>query len=179
MLFEGLYQPLGASVFSVLAFFITTAAYRAFEFVPAKPLMMGAAFIVMMAQVPMGMMLTNWLPETGGAANLPHRAGEQLADDHPQHGGFARRRLWDRHWRAGNVASHLAQPGERHLLWKGLVGHGRDSRRACHLPSPAEPDHLRPLAGLMVLFLLFELRLPSSWARSRGAVRDRGEAAGG
>jgi hypothetical protein len=71
VLFEGLYQPLGASVFSVLAFFITTAAYRAFRIRSGEAaLMMGAAFIVMMAQVPMGMMLTNWLPETGWAANL-------------------------------------------------------------------------------------------------------------
>jgi hypothetical protein len=71
VLFEGLYQPLGASVFSVLAFFITTAAYRAFRIRSGEAtLMMAAAFVVMMAQVPVGMFLTNWLPETGWASNL-------------------------------------------------------------------------------------------------------------
>ncbi len=69
LLFEGLYQPLGASVFSILAFFITTAAYRAFRIRSGEAtLMMAAAFIVMMAQVPMGMMLTDWLPTQGWLA---------------------------------------------------------------------------------------------------------------
>ncbi|MDH7568121.1 MAG: hypothetical protein QHJ73_00870 [Armatimonadota bacterium] len=71
LLFEGLYQPLGASVFSILAFFITTAAYRAFRVRSGEAtLMMVAAFIVMMAQVPLGMMMTNWLPSTGAWSNL-------------------------------------------------------------------------------------------------------------
>ena len=71
VLFEGLYQPLGASVFSILAFFITTAAYRAFRIRSGEAtLMMIAAFIVMMAQVPLGMLMTNWLPTTGWAASL-------------------------------------------------------------------------------------------------------------
>ncbi|MBI3945808.1 MAG: hypothetical protein HY321_07805 [Armatimonadetes bacterium] len=71
VLFQGLYQPLGASVFSILAFFITTAAYRAFRVRSGEAtLMMIAAFIVMMAQVPIGMMMTNWLPTEGWAASL-------------------------------------------------------------------------------------------------------------
>lgn len=71
VLFEGLYLPLGASVFAILAFFITTAAYRAFRIRSGEAtLMMIAAFIVMMAQVPMGMAMTNWIPTNSWAAPL-------------------------------------------------------------------------------------------------------------
>lgn len=71
VLFDGLYQPLGASVFSILAFYITTAAYRAFRIRSGEAtLMMIAAFIVMMAQVPMGIMLTHWIPTHGWVAQL-------------------------------------------------------------------------------------------------------------
>jgi len=59
-----LLRPMGSTVFSLLAFYMTSAAYRAFR-VRSKEalLMMGSAFIVMLGQIPIGMWLTHRLPE--------------------------------------------------------------------------------------------------------------------
>jgi hypothetical protein len=66
VLFNGLLQPLGATVFSILAFYMATAAFRAFRIRAAEAaLMMASAFIVMLGQVPVGRALTNWLPAHG------------------------------------------------------------------------------------------------------------------
>lgn len=80
--FFGLVVPLNATMFSLLAFFITSAAYRAFRVRSAEAvLMMGAAFIVMLGQVPFGMWLTDWLPRTGplGALRIETIAGWLMA----------------------------------------------------------------------------------------------------
>jgi len=71
VLFNGLYSPLQAATFSLLAFYIASAAYRAFRIRTLEAgLMMAAAFIVMLGQVPVGRWLTGALPETGGLAPL-------------------------------------------------------------------------------------------------------------
>jgi hypothetical protein len=63
VLFEGMLQPLQATVFSLLAFYIASAAYRAFRLRSVEAtLMMVAAFIVMLGQVPVGMWLTQRIP---------------------------------------------------------------------------------------------------------------------
>jgi len=70
-MFDGLYVPLDSTVFSLLAFFIVSAAYRAFRIRSAEAsLMMITAFIVMLGQVPIGMALTNWIPADGPLAGL-------------------------------------------------------------------------------------------------------------
>lgn len=69
--FRGILQPLGATMFAVLAFFIVSASYRAFRIKSAEAtLMMIAAFIVMLGQVPIGAWLTGWLPTDGLLSNL-------------------------------------------------------------------------------------------------------------
>jgi hypothetical protein len=69
LLFSGLFMPLQAATFSLLAFYIASAAYRAFRIHTAEAgLMMAAAFIVMLAQVPVGQWLTHWLPTAGPLA---------------------------------------------------------------------------------------------------------------
>jgi len=66
VLFNGLFQPLGATVFSILAFYMASAAFRAFRIRTAEAaFMMASAFIVMLGQVPVGRALTNWLPRHG------------------------------------------------------------------------------------------------------------------
>jgi hypothetical protein len=57
-------SPVQATMFSLLAFFIASAAYRAFR---AKTvlatLLLISAVIVMLGRIPVGDMLTSWLPE--------------------------------------------------------------------------------------------------------------------
>jgi len=66
VLFNGIFMPLQAATFSLLAFYIASAAYRAFRIQTMEAgLMMAAAFIVMLGQVPIGNWLTSGLPQAG------------------------------------------------------------------------------------------------------------------
>ena len=70
-LFQGFYLNLEATMFSILAFYIASAAYRAFRIRSAEAaLMMITAVILMAGQVPLGMALTNWIPQDGAASGL-------------------------------------------------------------------------------------------------------------
>lgn len=64
LVFNSMLRPMGSTVFSLLAFHITTAAYRAFRIRSAEALLMiVAALIVMLGQIPIGLWLTHRLPE--------------------------------------------------------------------------------------------------------------------
>lgn len=66
ILFDGFLTSLDSTTFSLLAFFIVSAAYRAFRVNSLEAtLMMLAAFMVMLGQVPIGQALTARLPESG------------------------------------------------------------------------------------------------------------------
>ncbi|MCY3020542.1 MAG: hypothetical protein NTW87_16090, partial [Planctomycetota bacterium] len=63
-LFDGLFVSLGAAMFSLLAFYIASAAYRAFRVKSAEALlMMVAALLVMLGQIPFGGYLWGRFPE--------------------------------------------------------------------------------------------------------------------
>lgn len=71
VLFNGFVQNLDATMFSLIAFYIVSAAYRAFRVRSAEAgLMMGTAAIIMLGLVPVGAWLTSWLPHTGPLASL-------------------------------------------------------------------------------------------------------------
>lgn len=71
ILYTGALSNLNAAMFSIIAFYIVSAAYRAFRIrsVEATILLVSAA-LVMIGQVVIGQLLTNWLPETGFLANF-------------------------------------------------------------------------------------------------------------
>jgi hypothetical protein len=70
-LFEGLLRNMDATMFSILAFYIVSAAYRAFRIRSAEAaILMVVALILMMGQVPLGMALTNWIPNEGLISTL-------------------------------------------------------------------------------------------------------------
>lgn len=61
--FDGLYEPLSATLFSLLAFFVASAAYRAFRLRSVESgILLGAAFIVLLGRTPLGTWLSNLLP---------------------------------------------------------------------------------------------------------------------
>lgn len=71
MLFGGTVAAPGATMFSIIAFYIVSAAYRAFRIRSAEAtLMLAAAFVVMLGVVPIGQYLTSGLPEAGFWSNL-------------------------------------------------------------------------------------------------------------
>jgi len=65
-LFMHIQVPIQSTMFSLLAFYIASAAFRAFRAKSAlATVLLLAAVIVMLGQVPIGEMFGRWLPETG------------------------------------------------------------------------------------------------------------------
>jgi hypothetical protein len=63
-IYDNLYSPMQATMFSLLAFFIASAAFRAFRIRTFEAgLLAAAALIVMLGRVPIGNLVTQWLPE--------------------------------------------------------------------------------------------------------------------
>jgi hypothetical protein len=64
LLFSGLFQPLSSSLFSLLAAYLVSAAYRAFCVRTRESALMAvAAALIMLGQVPIGNLLTRSFPE--------------------------------------------------------------------------------------------------------------------
>ncbi len=65
LLIEGLFNPLGSAMFSLLSVYIAVAAYRAFKIQSVESaLMMLAAVIVILGQTSFGLMISSHLPAT-------------------------------------------------------------------------------------------------------------------
>src|SRR5262252_6082529 len=61
-IYDNLYAPMSATMFALLAFYIASAAFRAFRIRTLEAgLLAAAALIVMMGRVPLGNVLTDWL----------------------------------------------------------------------------------------------------------------------
>ncbi len=74
-LFLNVYQHLSATLFALLAFFIASAAYRAFIIRSFEStLLMIAAVLVMLGRTSVGTSLTAWLPEGWRFFHLPNIA---------------------------------------------------------------------------------------------------------
>lgn len=72
-MYDSAFQPLQATMFSLLAFFVASASYRAFR---AKTLeatiLLVAAFIILLRPTPLGYYLTFWLPEPLQFLHIPN-----------------------------------------------------------------------------------------------------------
>ncbi len=63
-IYDYLYSPMQGTMFALLAFFIASAAFRAFRIRTTEAaLLAAAALIVMLGRVPIGNLMTGWLPE--------------------------------------------------------------------------------------------------------------------
>lgn len=71
LLFDGALAQLDATMFSIIAFFIVSAAYRAFRVRSAEAtFLLVTAILVMLGQIGVGQWLTGWIPYDGFWHNL-------------------------------------------------------------------------------------------------------------
>ncbi len=78
-LFKNVQMPMGATMFSLLAFYIASAAYKAFRArsIEATVLLI-AAMIVMLGQVPIGIKISKLIPEASQwILNVPNLAAKR------------------------------------------------------------------------------------------------------
>lgn len=77
--FEYLFTPMAATMFSMLAFFVASAAFRAFRARTLEAtILLLAAFIVMLGRVPLGSFLWRDIPElTNWIMDVPNTAGQR------------------------------------------------------------------------------------------------------
>jgi hypothetical protein len=75
-LFTNVQMPMSATMFALLAFYIASAAYKAFRARSMEAtVLLIAALIVMLGQVPIGMAISRWIPETSRwILNVPNLA---------------------------------------------------------------------------------------------------------
>ncbi|MCD4829852.1 MAG: hypothetical protein K8R90_10530 [Candidatus Cloacimonetes bacterium] len=78
-MFENVQMPLGATMFSLLAFYIASAAYKAFRArSPEATVLLIAAVIVMLGRIPLGAAITHWIPDsTTWILNVPNLAAKR------------------------------------------------------------------------------------------------------
>jgi hypothetical protein len=63
-LFEYIYQPILSMMFALLAFYVASAAFRAFRAKNLEAiLLLGTAFIILLGRTYAGMLVTDWLPK--------------------------------------------------------------------------------------------------------------------
>lgn len=71
-LYEYVYSPVVATMFSLLAFYVASAAFRAFRAKNVEAsLLLGTAFIVLLGRTYAGTVLTAWMPESLSGLTLP------------------------------------------------------------------------------------------------------------
>lgn len=79
-IFDGVFTPLAATMFALLAFFVASASYRAFRARTREAtILLVAASIILLGRTPIGGFLTNWLPESLSFLELPNLANWIMA----------------------------------------------------------------------------------------------------
>ena len=77
-IYDWIYSPMQATMFALLAFFIASAAFRAFRIRTVEAgLLAVAALIVMLGRVPLGDLLTDWVFRMPGAPHTLHLSSIQ------------------------------------------------------------------------------------------------------
>jgi len=75
LLYDWIFNPLGATMYALLAFYVASASYRAFR---AKnrdaTILLVAAFIILLGRTPLGVYATSWIPESFSILQIPNLA---------------------------------------------------------------------------------------------------------
>ncbi|HEY3243404.1 MAG TPA: hypothetical protein VGM03_08635 [Phycisphaerae bacterium] len=70
--YEYVFKPLTATIFSLLAFYVASAAFRAFRAKNIEALLLlGTAFLILLGRTFAGALLTAWLPERFSEFTIP------------------------------------------------------------------------------------------------------------
>lgn len=79
-IFDGVFTPLAATMFALLAFFVASASYRAFRARSKEAtILLVAASIILLGRTAVGGFLTGWMPESLSFLELPNLANWIMA----------------------------------------------------------------------------------------------------
>jgi hypothetical protein len=71
-IYKATFEPLSASMFALLAFFVASAAFRAFRARTLEAtLLLLAAFVILIGRTPVGYYLTAWIPDQLALLRIP------------------------------------------------------------------------------------------------------------
>jgi len=75
LMYDWIFNPLGATMYALLAFYVASASYRAFR---AKnvdaTILLVAAFVILLGRTPLGVYATSWIPESFSLMQIPNLA---------------------------------------------------------------------------------------------------------
>ncbi len=75
LLFKYVMSPLQSTMYSLLAFFVASASYRAFRAKNTEAtILLVAAFVILLGRTPLGTILTAWVPDSLSIAQIPNLA---------------------------------------------------------------------------------------------------------
>ncbi len=78
-MYKNFYSPMSATMFALLAFFIASAAFRAFRIRSTEAMLLAiAAFILMIGRVPVGNMISHYIPDAANwLMEVPQNAAKR------------------------------------------------------------------------------------------------------
>jgi hypothetical protein len=75
LMFTYIMSPLQSTMYSLLAFFVASASYRAFRAKNTEAtILLVSAFIILLGRTPLGVILTAWVPDSLAVLQIPNLA---------------------------------------------------------------------------------------------------------
>jgi len=75
LMYDWIFNPLGATMYALLAFYVASASYRAFRAKNSDAtILLVAAFIILLGRTPLGVYATSWVPESFSIMQIPNLA---------------------------------------------------------------------------------------------------------